>query len=127
MEFRTTSNWRHIFTSPEIDFCLGKKWFPKYIEMFNTTLSELFPNKSMDCPFQPAKLYAKDVIVFMGLDKDYKLSNHSNGPYRNGLGLELPNGKYRFTVHMFSKSLDPAGAFVQWQGEVRVRMNDEQF
>jgi hypothetical protein len=72
-------------------------------------------------------MYAKDVIMFMGLDKYYKLSNSSEGAQRNGLGFELPNGKYRFTVHIFSKSVDPAGIFVQWQSEVRVRMNGDQF
>jgi hypothetical protein len=129
MEYRTTSNWRHIFASPEVDYCLGRKWFPKYFEMIDVTLNDLFPNKTIGCPLAPSKLYAKDILQYMGPEKDYLEPNGtiSNGPKRNALGFDLPNGKYRYTVHVFDKNLDPHGCFIQWQAEVRDRLNENNF
>jgi hypothetical protein len=44
----------------------------------------------------------------------------------NGFGFELPNGKYRFTFKL-SSNRDSNLFFLQWQAEVRIRLNDEEF
>jgi hypothetical protein len=43
-----------------------------------------------------------------------------------GFGIELPNGLYRFTIKLSSEA-DPFIYCVQWQTEIRERLNDERF
>jgi hypothetical protein len=55
------------------------------------------------------------------VEKDGRRTNKENG-----FGIELPNGKYRFTFKVFTDN-DPFVWLLQWQLEVRIRLNDEEF
>jgi hypothetical protein len=97
--------------------------------MIDTLLEQAFPNKTFSCPFPPSKLYAKDMLIYMGPEKDFLEPNSTinNRSHLSGFGIDLPNGKYRFTVHLFHKKIDPAGFFLQWEGEQRGRLNENDF
>jgi hypothetical protein len=121
MELKAGWNWRQIFKGPEIEYCSAMKLgnlFPFYMKEINI-YKALFVNKSFDCPLQPGKYYVMN------------WTNHTNtvgvtARQRTGVGVDIPNGIYRFTAKAFTKD-DPLGGFVQWQTEVRDRFGQEDF
>jgi hypothetical protein len=49
-----------------------------------------------------------------------------NAEVKPGVGVDIPNGVYRFNIKLFTKQ-DPLGFFVQWRTEIRDRLADEDF
>jgi hypothetical protein len=71
-----------------------------------------------------------NIMEYMGEERDLWLKNAStpkpeNKP-KNGLGNELPNGKYRYTFKI-STNKDPVVYLVQWQLSVNSRLDEDKF
>jgi hypothetical protein len=101
---------------------------PQYFDMIEKERKKFFPNNTIDCPFKPGKFYATNISLVMGDDKEYGPAKPYKHVIGSGLGLDvsLPNGRYRYTIKISSKT-DPYIFFLQWQLEVRIRMNDDHF
>jgi hypothetical protein len=133
MEYRTdktSSNWRHILTTPLIDYCATQKFanmFPAYVAMIENTKKNLFPNISLDCPVQPGKYYV-NIDEFTGIPKEYKYTEEEVRNYKptNGFGYDLPGGIYRFIIRASTKT-DPNGWFLTWNLQIKGRMHEENF
>jgi hypothetical protein len=97
-----------------------------YIDLVENLKTQFFPNVSIECPIKPGKYYALNINEYMGDDKLYLNPKDDDQKPRNMLGVELPNGKYRFTFKISSKR-DPFIYLVQWELLVRIRLNDENF
>jgi hypothetical protein len=129
LEFRTTTNWRHIVTLPEIDYCLGMKLgtlIPQYSKLIEISIKQFFSDASMGCPIKPGKYYSKDIMMHTGEEKQFNISKAPTATQKNGFGFELPNGKYRYTLRISTK-IDPNYYFLQWILEVKIRLNGEKF
>jgi hypothetical protein len=128
VEYRTTSNWRHIMTTPELSYCGMKKSgnsFPQFLKIFEDFKHNALGNISIDCPAAPRKIYL-NLTEFMGNEDQYRNPVDMSEVPRNGFGVHLPNGKYRFTVRGSTKA-DPNAFFVQWIVEIRVRLQEDNF
>jgi hypothetical protein len=67
---------------------------------------------------KPGPVYAYNIT----LEVAKKQANRST----KGFGIELPNGRYLFTLHFFTKT-DPYTFFLQWQLDVYNRLGEENF
>jgi hypothetical protein len=128
VEYRTSTNWRHIMTTPELSYCAMKKagnFFPQFTKIFEDFKHNALGNESIDCPVKPNKYY-RSAIEFMGDEDEYKKPFNMTVPPRNGFGVHLPNGKYRFTVRGGTKA-DPYAVYVQWNREIHIRLHEDNF
>lgn len=108
---RMTSNWRQIIHGPKIEYCSSLKLgnlFPLYAINAETHFAAFFPNQSL-----------KNVYDSSGL-------NSSQGAMREPMKINLPNGKYRFTIH-FSSKFDPYVLFFRWFVDKNVRLAEDKF
>lgn len=128
LDYRTTVNWRHIFHTPDIEFCSTTKYkslFPQLEELIESHKERFIPDVSLDCPLKPSKIYAMNVMEYTEPETDYKpdtIETHR----KNGLGIALPNGKYRYTLTFFTKK-DPSIFLLQWQLQVSNRLAEDKF
>jgi hypothetical protein len=109
-----------------VDYCEGLKvgnTFPLF-KYGADNMAKEHPEFSLDCPFKAGKHYIMNVTHRTGYEHKFKAPKFARNT--NGFGFELPNGKYRFTLKLSRKS-DPFVFFMQWELEVRFRMNDENF
>jgi hypothetical protein len=98
---------------------------PQYEKQINNTLRTFLPNTTLSCPVKPSKFYSIEVMEYTG-DPNKMVNISSKKTDKNGFGFELPNGKYRFTLSITTED-DPFVFFLQWQLEVKIRFNDEEF
>jgi hypothetical protein len=119
MERKQGSNWRQIFKGPEIEVCSTSKlgqFFPHYAK--HKKILEKLTNISFECPFQAGPYYLvnyTDKVTVKDMNDD-----------KIGVGIDIPNGVYRFNIKLFTKQ-DHLGFFVQWRTEIRDRLADEDF
>lgn len=128
IEKRTIANWRHILTTPEIDYCTAMKHgnllphVGKAVEIMRRDWN--FPSQL--CPVKPGKYYAMDIMIYSDARNDYNSSVPEKLNPNNAIGIELPNGKYRLAFRA-STSTDPYVFMVQWHLEVRHRLMENDF
>jgi hypothetical protein len=122
MELKAGSNWRQIFKGPEIEVCTASKFgtfFPHYAKHFE--IFEKLTNISLKCPLQAGPYYLMNYT-----DKVQGKTTKMNNDDKIGVGIDIPNGIYRYTIKLFTKQ-DPLGFFVQWRTEIRDRLAEEDF
>jgi hypothetical protein len=98
--------------------------------MIESHRKRYIPNISFSCPIKPGKYYAMNIMEYMGDERAVWSKNASvskpDGKPKNGLGVDLPNGKYRYTFKI-STNTDPFVYLVQWQLDVNSRLNEDKF
>jgi hypothetical protein len=95
------------------------------MEMIEMNRRRYLPNMTLDCPWMPGKYYTY-INESSEIEKEFKGQNTSDIDNKSSFGIELPNGRYRYSLK-FSTKTDPFVYFVQWQTDIRIRMNDENF
>jgi hypothetical protein len=93
--------------------------------MIDKSFGAIFPNRTLECPFKPGKFYAMNMKQEWGVDS-FLSKRPDQLTKSSALGVEYPNGVYRYTVKLSTKE-DPMGFFIQWRLEIRFRFNDETF
>jgi hypothetical protein len=129
MEYRTTSNWRQLLKTPEIDYCASKKiadMFPAYMKLIEHTKNIYLPNMSVDCPVKPGQYYVRDFEEYTGNPNQYDLESLKTEKLRSGFGTTLPNGVYRFSLTLSTKK-DSSVYFLQWLTQINERFNEDNF
>jgi hypothetical protein len=122
--YKQHKNWRQLLKTPEVELCnlLGSD--NMYHQFYKTFFDDIFDQLSglpRRCPFKAGPCYTNDVPI---IDTSAKHKNSQNGFYRDM--LDLPNGNYRVTVRLFTRT-DPQAIFIEYQYEVNRRMNAENF
>jgi hypothetical protein len=115
-------------TIPKLEYCLLLrigKLIPQYSRLIDLSLKKFFPGSSLNCPVKPAKFFAT-IVDTTGEEQPMERGKPQLETNRNGIGFELPNGKYRYTLRLHTET-DPFLFFLQWQLEVKIRFNDEKF
>lgn len=74
---------------------------------------------SFNCPLQPGPYYIMNSSVL----RDPTVSDDNK---RSGIGFDIPNGIYRYTIKFSTKKV-PSSFFIQWRTEIRNRLGEEDF
>lgn len=79
-----------------------------YFESIKYYQRVYFPNIPLVCPVKSGPIYT------------YNITEDCDDAKDNGFGVELPNGRYQFVIHIWTKT-DPYVFFATWQIEVWAR------
>jgi hypothetical protein len=115
-------------TTPDLNYCFLKKagnMLPIVAKGFQDLHDVFLRNISIDCPVQPGKYYT-NLVDYVGEENQYKNPVNLSEVPKNGFGVHLPNGKYRFTLRWWTKE-DPTAFFAQWHREIHIRLYDDNF
>lgn len=82
---------------------------------------DLYPSLPFECPIKPGRYFQYNVTVS---DSDVPDGKDGNQFFRTI--ATLPNGLYKQTL-TFKTLDDPQCLMVQFIGEIKVRLNDDQF
>jgi hypothetical protein len=115
-------------TTPDVSYCALKKagnMLPMYSNAFQDLQDNFLGNISIDCPMKPGKYYIVK-IEHNGEENQYENPVDLNQRPKNGFGVHLPNGRYRFTLRVWTKA-DPNAFFAQWHLEIHIRLHEDNF
>lgn len=109
-----------IFKGPEVEYCNAVKFgnlIPFYKKEMNV-YKRAFPDMFQDCPVRPGHYYV------MNFSSGFEKFENENE--KEGVGVTLPNGRYRYTLKVVTKK-DPSAFYLAWQKETRERLGEEDF
>jgi hypothetical protein len=95
--------------------------YHQFYKIFMDETLEKLPGVPRRCPIKPGSYYTYDALIIDDLPKN---PDNQNEYWRDTSGL--PNGNYRVTAGLFTKT-DPQAIFIEYQFEVNKRMNAEKF
>jgi hypothetical protein len=124
MERKQGYNWRLIFKGPEVEYCTAMKFqnlFPFYAKDLRILEKALGGNATLDCPLQPGPYFIMNYTDTVNVDK-----TGMSDDKKLGVGVIIPNGRYRFTVKFFTKK-DPLAFYLQWHTEINDRLTQDDF
>jgi hypothetical protein len=95
--------------------------YHQFYKLFLDETLDKLPGIPRRCPFKAGPCYTYDAPL---VDVYAKNPDNQNEFWRDVIGL--PNGNYRITVRLFTRT-DPQAIFIEYQYEVNRRMNAENF
>lgn len=119
--YKNGVNWRQIMKSPDIEYCsfLTSSSRLPYFQASFDHFKNLHPKFPWHCPVKLGRYESLNVNLS---------SPTTNALFNNAklINVGLPNGLYRFIIHMFRKD-DPMIFKLDWTNEIHIRLNDDDF
>lgn len=117
--YKIYKNWRQLLQTPEVEICqFLKSDNPQpFYRGFLDEVFKIFPSLPRQCPIKPGAYYTHN----SSMRETYE-QLETNDKFQ-ATTLRMPNGVFKIAGRLSTKK-DPDAIHINWQYELKKRMND---